>query len=94
VPEPPVVANGLVFVLSTGENTTQVDANGLLSSSQRSVTKGHAVLYAFDAKTGEQLYSSGDQMKDWSHFAGITVVNGHIYAVTHDSTVYAFGFPE
>jgi len=94
VPEPPVVANGLVFALSTGENVTQVDANGLLSSAQRSVTKGHAVLYAFDAKTGEQLYSSGDDIKDWSHFAGITVINGHVYAVTHNSTVYAFGFPE
>jgi outer membrane protein assembly factor BamB len=94
VPEPPVYANGLVFALSTGENVTQVDANGLLTSAQRSVTKNHAVLYALDAKTGEQLYSSGDAMKDWAHFSGITVVNGHVYAVTHNSTVYAFGFPE
>jgi outer membrane protein assembly factor BamB len=95
VPEPPVIANGVVFALSTGENVTQVDnAGNLLSSAQRSTTNGHAVLYAFDAHTGAELFSSGDTIPGWAHFSGLAIANGHIYAVTHDSTVYAFGLGE
>lgn len=95
VPEPPVVANGVVFALSTGENVMQVDPSGTLyKTEQRAATKNHAVLYAFDANTGAELYSSGDTIRDWAHFSGIAVNNGHIYLVTHDSTIYAFGLPE
>jgi len=95
VPEPPVVANGVVFELSSGENVTQVDNSGnLMTSAQRSVTSGHAVLYAFDAHTGTELFSSGDTIRGWTHFSGLAISNGHIYAVTHDSTVYAFGLSE
>ena len=95
VPEPPIVANGIVFALSTGENTMQVDTQGTLyKTAQRAVAKGHAVLYAFDAHTGAELFSSGDTIHDWAHMSGIAINNGHVYLVTHDSTIYAFGLPQ
>jgi hypothetical protein len=40
------------------------------------------------------LFSSGDAIKDWAHFSGLAVNNGHVYLVTHDSTLYAFGVPQ
>ena len=95
VPEPPVVANDVLFALATGENVQQVDNSGnLYTTAQRADTKGHAVLYAFDAQTGEELFSSGNTIPDWTHFSGLAVNNGHVYLVTHDSTVYAFGLPQ
>jgi len=95
VPEPPVVANGVVYVLSTGENVVQVDSGGnIFTSAQRAETKGHAMLYAFDAYSGAELFSSGDTIPDWSHFSGLAVNNGHVYLITHESTVYAFGLAE
>jgi hypothetical protein len=30
----------------------------------------HATLYALDALTGKELYSSGDQIKSFNHFSG------------------------
>jgi outer membrane protein assembly factor BamB len=54
----------------------------------------HAVLYAFDARTGKELYSSGDIIPNWTHFSGLAVSNGRVYVVTHDSTIYAFTVPQ
>ena len=39
----------------------------------------HATLYALDAETGEELYSSGDQINSWNHFAELSVANGRVY---------------
>jgi len=49
------------------------------------------VLKALDAKTGKELYNSGDAISTWVHFSGLAVSNGKILAVDHDSTVYCFG---
>ncbi len=96
VPEPVAIANGVVFALASGENTRQVDSNGsIYNSAQRiELSKGHAVLYALDAATGKVLYSSGDAIKSFSHFSGLAISNGRVFAVTHDSTLYAFGLGE
>lgn len=93
VPEPPIVANGIVFALSNGENVEQVDGQGriLPSSARISNPSGNAVLYAFDGETGKELYTSGDSIPGWTHFSGLAISGGRIYVVTHDSTVYAFG---
>jgi len=48
------------------------------------------VLYAFDAETGEELYSSRDAIDDWTHLSSITVVDGSVYVTTRRSFVYAF----
>lgn len=100
-PEPVVIANGVVFALSTGENPQQTMESGvihpgltLLTDAQRREKTRHAVLYGLDAKTGEVLYQSGDAMTGWVHFSGLALADGRIYAVDHDSRVYGFGLKE
>lgn len=51
----------------------------------------HAVLYALDAATGDEIYSSGAAMDSWNHYGGIAV-SDHIYVTTWDARVFAFGF--
>jgi outer membrane protein assembly factor BamB len=91
--EPVVIANGMVFALSNGENVKQVDSSGrILSSKERSDTPtGNATLYVFDAETGKELFSSGKTMPGFSHFSAPVVSGGRVYVVTWDDTVYAFG---
>jgi outer membrane protein assembly factor BamB len=93
VPEPPVVADGVVFAVSSGEFVRQAkDSGALYTSKERAENAvGNATLYAFDAQTGKELYSSSKTMPSFSHFGGLAVSNGHIYVSTHDSTLYSFG---
>jgi outer membrane protein assembly factor BamB len=93
VPEPPVIANGVVFSISSGEFTRQIKENGQLYTSKERIERatGNATLYAFDAETGKQLFSSEKIMPSFTHFGGLAVSDGRVYATTHDSTLYAFG---
>ncbi|MEP6714040.1 MAG: pyrrolo-quinoline quinone [Terriglobia bacterium] len=93
--EPPVIANGVVYSYGNGENTEQAYADRGLddSSPLRIKNSTHAVLYALDAETGKELYSSGDQISTFSHFGAISVANGRVYMTTFDSTLYCFGLP-
>jgi outer membrane protein assembly factor BamB len=49
----------------------------------------NAILYAFDAETGKQLFSS--ELASFNHFTNPVVADGTVYAVTWDGTLYAFG---
>ncbi|HEY3706675.1 MAG TPA: PQQ-binding-like beta-propeller repeat protein [Terracidiphilus sp.] len=92
VPDPAAIAGGLVFVLGTGEDTRQVnngDINQLLVGREARAA-GHAILYALDAATGKQLWSSGDAISGWTHFSGLAVADGKVFVTTHDGVVYAF----
>lgn len=91
--EPPVVANGIVFAYGSGENTEQAyRERGLYDySPERIRNSTHAVLYALDAETGKELYSSGDQITSFVHFGGLSIANGRVYIGTYDSTLYCFG---
>ena len=117
VPEPPVVANGVVFAVSTGENTQQRTTaplrpgqTGVLSGSNRQGSKKasgprvriltaqergenttHATLYALDAFTGQELYSSKELVDDWTHLSSVTVGAGRVYLTTRKSYIFAFG---
>jgi len=95
IPAPPVIANGVVFALSSGEFVRQANENqgGLFSAQQRAERSVHAVLYALDGETGKELYSSGDAITSFTHFAGMAVANGRVYFGTYDNTLYSFGFP-
>jgi outer membrane protein assembly factor BamB len=94
VPEPPVIANGVVFSVSSGEYVRQIKENGQLYTAEERIAQStsNATLYAFDAQTGKELYSSGKAMTSFTHFGGVAVSDGRVYVTTHDSTVYAFGF--
>jgi outer membrane protein assembly factor BamB len=51
----------------------------------------HAVLYALDARTGKELWNSGDQIASWNHFSGIALANGQLYSNDYQGNVYCFG---
>ena len=91
--EPPVIVNGVVFVLAAGEYTGQTNdqQGGLYSASERIERSVPAKLYALDAATGKELYSSGDQVKSFLHQAGPSVADDKVIFGTFDGTVYCFG---
>jgi outer membrane protein assembly factor BamB len=93
--EPPVVANGIVFAYGSGEDTTQAYPDRGLAdlSPLRIAASRHATLYALDAETGKELYSSGDEIASFAHFGGLSVANGRVYLGTFDSVLYSFGLP-
>jgi outer membrane protein assembly factor BamB len=127
VPDPPVVANGVVYAIQTGEQTVQnptrpggdgteerrtppptpgqqlnmlamsgrggaeAQAAALTSAKFRATPVSHLVLYAFDAETGKQLYSSEQIVSNWVHFSEPVVALGKVFVVTWDARVYAFG---
>ena len=91
--EPPVVANGVVFAYGSGENTAQADTAqglGFNTAVNRIAKSTHATLYALDAHTGKELWSSGDTIKSFNHFSGLSVANGRVYIGTYDGVLYCF----
>ncbi len=93
VPDPAAIAGGVAFVLGTGENTQQVrngDINQLLGD-RESRSNGHAILHALDARTGKELWSSGDTISGWTHFSGLAVGDGKVFLSTRDGAIYAYG---
>lgn len=96
-PDVPVVANGIVYAVGTGEQTItnpggrQLDQHTDAAELYRSTPVGHQVLYALDAETGAVLYSSKNILKDWDHFVEPVVSHGKVFVVSHDAHLYAFG---
>ncbi|MEO7192710.1 MAG: PQQ-binding-like beta-propeller repeat protein [Vicinamibacterales bacterium] len=100
-----IIANGIVFTYAAGEDATQVtpdrawddpagaaSGGGLSSGPDRRIPGSRkAALYALDAQTGKELWSSGTQIESWNHFSGLTVANGRAYIATFDGTLYSFG---
>lgn len=98
MPDPPVVANGVVYALSTGGQAMQNGAKPGdprmpydVSAVLRSTPVSNMVLYAYDAESGKQLWSSGKILTDWVHFSEPVVARGKIFVATHDAHVVAFG---
>lgn len=91
--EPPIVANKVVYAYGSGEYTEQAYPDrGLFDNSPLRISRStHAVLYALDAETGRELYSSGDQITSFSHFSGLSIANGKVYIDTYDGMLYCFG---
>jgi hypothetical protein len=91
-PEPPAIANGVVFALSAGEYTRQVKEGwGGYTADEQPKAGTHATLYALDAATGKELYSSKNSITAPAALTGITFANGRVFFGTTDSTFYAFG---
>jgi outer membrane protein assembly factor BamB len=106
LPDSVAVANGVVFAVQTGEQAIQHPDNpdghgrpiaGVHTLTAAELEKFRATpvapmtLYALDALTGEELYSSKDALKDWVHFNQPVVAAGRVFLVSHDAHVYAFG---
>jgi outer membrane protein assembly factor BamB len=91
--EPPVIVNGVVFVLAGGEFTGQANdaVGGLFTAAERIQHSVPAKLYALDALTGKELYSSGGQITSFLHQAGLSVADDKVMFGTFDGTIYCFG---
>ena len=76
-PVPPVITNGVVFALSSGD----------------AASKTKAVVYALDASTGKELWSSKGQITAAGNLTGMTIANGRLFLGTTDSTMWVFGVP-
>ena len=91
-PLPPVIANGVVFALSAGEFTRQLKStDGDTAVDERAKGSSHATLYALDARTGRELYSSRNLVAVPASLTGLTVANGRVYFGGVDGSFYAFG---
>ena len=98
--DPPTVANGVLYATSTGgqpmQNPKLPDGTKLSSATaesakRRSTPTGNLTLFAYDAESGKQLYSSKKLITDWVHFNQPVVALGKVFIVTHDAQVFAFG---
>jgi len=85
-PAAPIVVNGVVFALSTGESR-----NGTLQ--ERISASQPAILYAMDGLTGAVLWNSGKTMKSFVHSGGLASGGSRVYTATYDGTQYVFSFP-
>jgi outer membrane protein assembly factor BamB len=94
--EPPVIANGVIYAYGNGESSAQASPEMGLGANQSSIrikNSTHAVLYALDAETGKELWNSGDEIKSFGHFTGLSIANGRVYLGTFDNVLYSFGLP-
>jgi outer membrane protein assembly factor BamB len=80
-PVAPVILKDVVFALSVNRSAT----------SPRDPAA--SVLYALDANTGKELWSSGGVIVGASQGAQPAAADGQVYVTTMDGTLYAFGFP-
>ncbi len=88
-PVTPLVMNGVMFAVAGGgaAGTPQMPA------AQRAKQSKPAVLYALDADTGKELWSSGTSITSPVFGVGPSGGDSQVYVVTHDGTVFAFGMP-
>jgi outer membrane protein assembly factor BamB len=68
-----------------------VIASGVVFAVSAGKNGTRATLYALDAATGKELYSSRNLVAAPASLAGMTVSNGRVYFSTLDGTFYAFG---
>jgi hypothetical protein len=93
-PAPAVIANGMLFILSTGQLPRVAKPDGKpYSSAEREQLAKPARLYVLDAVTGKDLYSSGELSADAPPGAELAVANGRAYFSARDNAVYCFGIP-
>jgi outer membrane protein assembly factor BamB len=64
-----------------------------VTAAQRAQRSRPAVLYALDAMTGKELWSSGTAITSFVRGVAPAAGDGHVYVVAYDGTIYAFGIP-
>lgn len=66
-------------------------ANGVVIALAGGNAATHARLYALNAATGAELYSSKDQIPTYTRLSGVSVGDGHAFFTDHDNVLYSFG---
>ena len=88
-PLAPLVVNGMVFAVSSGEYRAGPATLDAAAARQRSTP---ARLYVLDAVSGKPLWNSGLTITS-SARARMAAGSGQVYLVTADNHLYAFGIP-
>jgi outer membrane protein assembly factor BamB len=88
-PLAPVVVNGMVVAVSSGEHRSN---DRKVTAAQRVKLSTPAVLHLLDAETGKTLWSSGTTITSFAR-GGVSAGGGQLHLVTYDNMVYAFGIP-
>ena len=68
-----------------------VITGGMVFALSAGTKSSHATLYAFDAATGKEMYSTKDQIPVPASLSGVSLANGRVYFTTVDNTLWAFG---
>lgn len=89
-PVAPIVVNGVVFALSSGEFRT---ADDKVTAAQRAQRSTPAVLYALDGVSGKELWSSGKSITSFVHSGVLASDHNMVFVAGHDGTQYSFAFP-
>jgi hypothetical protein len=88
-PLAPAIVNGVVFAVSGGGRRPK-DARR--SDAEHAEGSSPAILYALEAATGRELWSSEATMTSVGQ-GGLSAGGGQVYVATATGTLYAFGFP-
>jgi outer membrane protein assembly factor BamB len=93
-----LVEQGGTIVFETGWTSREIPlplpplvVNGVLFAASAGTRAAPAVLYAFDAGTGRELWNSGRAITSAVR-GGLAAGQGNVYVPGTDSTLYAFGF--
>ena len=78
----------------SGQGAAAAAAAALQAAKFRATPVSNLVLYAFDALTGKQLYSSEKIITSWVHYSEPVVAMGKVFVVSWDAHVYAFGLKQ
>jgi outer membrane protein assembly factor BamB len=88
-PLTPMVINGVVFALSSGEFRS---SDNKLTAAERIKRSSPAVLYALDSATGKEVWNSGKTIASFVHGGALSGGGTQVYLETYDGNLYAFGF--
>ena len=89
-PLTPLILNGVVFAVSSGEF---LSSDSKITAAQRIQRSVPAVVYALDGSSGKVLWDSGKTITSFVHGGGISGGGSQVYLGTHDGMFDAFGFP-
>jgi hypothetical protein len=79
---------------SIGSPISAAVVNGVVFLATAGSPSAHATLYALDAGSGRQLWSSGNTITSYIASGGGLAAGGSaVYLGTNDGTLWAFGFP-
>jgi hypothetical protein len=66
-------------------------ANGVVIALSAGDASTHATLYMMNASTGEELYSSKNEIPTSAELSGVSVGDGHAFFTDRDNVLYSFG---
>ena len=72
--------------------TAPIVVNGVVIAGASGRPSGRGALYAFDGRTGRELWNSGQAIASALTPNGLWASNSQFHVATADGTVYAFGF--